>query len=68
MGTPDDTAGLTDATIDAEEEEAASSHDADRAPTPEEEASAPTEVDPSVAEHFEEANRTGAHVKGEGAI
>ena len=29
---------------------------------------APTRADPSVAEHFEEANRTGADVKGEGQI
>ena len=64
----DDTAGLSDATVEAEEEEARSGHDADRAPTPEEDASAPTHVDPSVAEHFAEANRTGAHVQGEGQI
>ena len=68
MADPDDTAGLSDATIDAEEEEARSPHTADRAPTPEEDAKAPTSVDPSVAEHYEEANRTGAQVKGEGQI
>jgi len=68
MADPDDTANLSDATVAADEEEARSEHDADRAPTPEEEAAAPTSVDPSVAAAYDEANKTGAHVKGEGEI
>jgi len=64
----EDTENLSEATVAADEEEARSAHDADRAPTPEEEAAAPTSVDPAVAEAFEEANRTGANVKGEGEI
>jgi hypothetical protein len=64
----------TKATTEAEEVEARHNHQADRAPTPEEERAAergkeeagadPTEV----AEHFEEMADIGAHVKGEGEI
>lgn len=68
MSNPEDTENLTDATIEAEGDEANAEHEADRAPTPDEEAAAPTEVDKSVAEHYDEANKTGANVKGEGAI
>jgi len=37
-------------------------------PTPEEEEAAPTEVDPAVAEAYEDAIERGAAVKGEGQI
>lgn len=67
--TPDDTAGLDPSTIDAEESEAQQGHGADRAPTDDEARRADAvESDPAVAEHFEEMNRIGADVKGEGEI
>ncbi len=59
---------LTDATVHADEADASASHDADRPPTPEEEAAAPTEVDPQVADAYEDALERGANVKGEGQI
>ena len=68
MSAPDDTENLDEATIAAEEAEARSGHGADRAPTPEEEAAAPTEADPGVAEHFTEMEDIGTHLKGEGRI
>jgi hypothetical protein len=67
--TPDDTAGLDEATIREEQAEAARAHEADRPPTEDEERRADElEADPAVAEHFEEMNRIGAEVKGEGEI
>ena len=67
--TPDDGAGLDPATIDAEAEEAASGHGADRPPTEDEAARADAlTTEPSVAEHFDEMNKIGADVKGEGEI
>jgi len=60
---PDDT------TKAAEKDEATTKAGADRPPTAEEEARAEQhEVDPDVAAAHEEANRTGADVKGEGQI
>ncbi|MBL8777761.1 MAG: hypothetical protein JNK12_17600 [Acidimicrobiales bacterium] len=59
---------VTDDTVRADEADAAAAHDADRPPTPEEEAAAPTEVDPQVAEAYEAAMERGAAVKGEGQI
>jgi hypothetical protein len=41
---------------------------ADRMPTPEEEAAAPTSVDPKVAEDYEAALERGANTQGEGRI
>jgi hypothetical protein len=59
-------------TVKADEEEATSAHDADRAPTDEESAdaeAASADVDvKKVGEHFEEMNEIGANVKGEGQI
>ena len=59
-------------TVKADEEEAASAHDADRAPTEQEAADAEkaaADVDTkSVGEHFEEMDEIGANVKGEGQI
>jgi hypothetical protein len=53
----------------AADQDAAAAHDADRPPTPEEERIADEqELDPEVAEAYEEANERGAHVKGEGEI
>jgi hypothetical protein len=55
-------------TVDADRRDAQAAHDADRAPTPDEEADAPEDVDPKVAKAYEEANERGANVKGEGQI
>ena len=56
-------------TREAEQAEARAKHQADRSPTPEEEASAEAhEVDPGVAEHEEEMLRRGANQQGEGRI
>jgi hypothetical protein len=67
--TPDDAEGLDPATVDAEAEEARSGHGADRPPTEEEEQRADAQTaNPSVGEHFDEMNKIGADVKGEGEI
>lgn len=64
-----DTTDLDDATRQADEEDARAAHRADRMPTPEEERRADElELDPDVAEAYEEAIERGANVKGEGAI
>lgn len=55
-------------TTDVDREDGQAEHDADRPPTEEEAAAAPTEVSESVKEHHEEANERGASVRGEGAI
>jgi anti-anti-sigma factor len=66
----DDNLGeVSDATKEAEEEEAAAAHVADRAPTAEEEADAEGQtLDDGVAEHYEDMAERGANVKGEGSI
>jgi hypothetical protein len=52
-----------------EREEAGAAHDADREPTADEAAAADKlEVDPEVAEHYEEMAEKGADQKGEGRI
>ncbi len=52
-----------------EEREGQSPHDADRAPTAEEEAAAErNRLDPSVSEHEKDMGKRGAEVKGEGEI
>jgi hypothetical protein len=67
--TPDDLAGVDPATVEADETEARSAHDADRPPTEDEAARADAvTADPSVGEHFDEMNKIGADVKGEGEI
>lgn len=58
----------SDATKAEEEVEASAPHDADRAPTQDEEQAAPTSVSPGVAEHEEEMAELGAKVKGEGEL
>jgi hypothetical protein len=55
-------------TVDADRTDAESQHHADRMPTPEEEAAAPTAADPKTATAYEEAIERGADVKGEGEI
>jgi hypothetical protein len=66
--TPDD-AGLDAATIREEAAEAKQAHEADRPPTEDEARRADAiEPDGDVAEHYEEMNRIGAEVKGEGEI
>lgn len=58
----------SDETREADRSDATLQHEPDRMPTPEEEAKAPTEVDPDVAENYEEAAERGANAKGEGKI
>ena len=53
----------------AEREEAGARHDADREPTADEAAAAEDlDVDPAVAEHYEEMAERGADQQGEGRI
>jgi hypothetical protein len=60
---------VSDTTRQAEAEEADAPHEADRPPTPEEEASAEGRtVDPDVRAHYEEMAELGAEDKGEGRI
>ena len=60
---------VDDATRAEEEEEAKAAHEADRAPTAEEEATAEQNtLDPDVSAHEREMGRLGAEVKGEGQI
>ena len=56
-------------TREAERAEADAPHDADRAPTPEEESvAAETTLDPAVAEHEREMADRGSRQEGEGRI
>ena len=56
-------------TVEADEDDARAAHDADRMPTPEEEAAAEkTSPDPKVAEAYEKSMERGANVEGEGQI
>jgi hypothetical protein len=66
----DEHTDVSDATRQAEREEAAATHSPDRPPTPEEEADAAEHsvVDPEVREHYEEMIERGAEVKGEGEV
>ena len=65
-GDPDAT---TPDTVEADEIDAGAAHRADRMPTPAEEAAADgNQLDPDVAEAYEEAMERGANVKGEGEI
>jgi hypothetical protein len=58
-----------EATRQVDEEDAQAAHGADRMPTPEEERIADElELDPDVAEAYEDAIERGANVKGEGQI
>ncbi|MCU0312389.1 MAG: hypothetical protein MUE36_15765 [Acidimicrobiales bacterium] len=62
---------VTDATREAEAQEATAHGRADRPPTEEEERlaeQAAEDVDPAVGEHFDEMNKVGAEVRGEGEI
>ena len=57
------------ATRDAERDEARAQHDADRAPTKDEEDAAERNaLDPETSEHFEEMAERGANQKGEGRV
>jgi hypothetical protein len=60
----------SNATESEEQREATKAHEADRPPTAEEAAAAERKggVDPKVAAAHEQANKTGANVKGEGQI
>jgi hypothetical protein len=56
-------------TLEADERDATARHDADRPPTPEEEAEAEKfELDPKSAKAYDEGLERGAKVKGEGQI
>jgi hypothetical protein len=71
MSTHDETTGrVTDETVEADERDAQAEHDADRAPTPDEEAAAERnpQVSPESAEAYQEALERGADVAGEGQI
>jgi len=64
-----------DSTLEAEHSEEGRTHVADRPPTSEEEAAADEQQSQAgaeelrrVAEHYEEMNRIGANVRGEGRI
>lgn len=58
-----------DATRQVDEDDAQASHGADRMPTAEEERIADDlELDPDVAEAYEDAIERGANVEGEGKI
>jgi hypothetical protein len=59
---------VSDETREADRRDAQVKGQADRMPTPEEEAAAPGSVDPDVAEAYEEAIERGAKTKGEGRI
>ena len=50
----------------AEREEMDHAHEADREPTVDEEAAAPSEADPDVARSYQEMAERGAHQQGEG--
>jgi hypothetical protein len=64
-----DTTDLDDATRQVDEQDARAEHRADRMPTPEEERRADElELDPDVAQAYDEAIERGANVKGEGQI
>ena len=64
-----DPEGTSPETVEADEQDARAAHQADRMPTPDEEAAAERNtVDPDVAEAYEEAAERGANVKGEGQI
>jgi hypothetical protein len=65
----DDRSDVTEATREAEAEEARAAHVVDRAPTAEEETAAQDlEVDPDVRAHYEEMTELGANEVGEGRI
>lgn len=61
---------VTEATVEADERDARKDHQADRAPTPEEEAKADehAEVPAESAAAYRAAMERGANVKGEGQI
>lgn len=58
----------SDATQAEEEAEARAAHNADRAPTPDEERATPGHASPQTEESYQEATRLGANVKGEGEL
>jgi hypothetical protein len=65
-----DTTRPSDETRAAEAEDARQQASADETPTPDEEAAAERagELDPEVAEHYEEMAERGARQKGEGRL
>lgn len=69
MGTDTNHTPPDDATTAEDRVEGNSTHDADRAPTPDEERAAESvSLDPDVAARHKEANERGAHIEGEGEI
>jgi hypothetical protein len=60
---------MTEQTPAAKNDDAQAAHEPDRMPTPDEERAAEqNQLDPSVAEHYKDAARTGANIKGEGEV
>jgi len=59
---------ISDETREADRRDAQVEGHADRMPTPEEEAAAPTSVDADVSQAYEEAIERGANTQGEGRI
>ena len=67
--TPSEHTRPSDATREAEREDATTKSHADREPTADEEKLAEgTKPDPAVAEHYEEMAERGANQKGEGRL
>jgi septal ring-binding cell division protein DamX len=58
----------SEATLQAEEDEARAEHKADRPPTAEEEQAAPSSVSDNTEKSFEEMAKLGAEDKGEGRL
>jgi hypothetical protein len=66
---PPEPTSPSDRTREAEQKEARTKVHADREPTPDEEKLAERdELDPEVAEHYEEMTERGAKQKGEGRV
>jgi hypothetical protein len=60
---------VSDETRAEDDREASAAHEPDRMPTDDEVAEADKHpLDPKVAENYEQANKVGANVKGEGEI
>jgi hypothetical protein len=67
--TPDDQTRPSDRTRATEDEDARTPARADREPTPDEEKTAEgLDLDPEVAEHYEEMAERGANQEGEGRL
>jgi len=69
LDNPDPESTPSGETVTADRHDATAAHIADRPPTAEEEAIADDlELDPDVAESYDDAAERGAHIEGEGQI